>query len=388
MSVRNKHVLMVTDLFPSEEKPYYCVFLRQLFDSLEHLGNKVSILMPDASLPDGEIVHSSRVGFDVVQVGQTGSLFSSIAGRSSKGFLMSVEHVLGNILPDVIDIHFGATSVCKAVIIAAKKRRIPTIMHYHGLNVFRDFYVAHPILERILERHKVWIADNSDGIVGVSEKIRQILGTKSSNKKIYTVYNGVDTMHFFPANGKNNAIFTIICVANLIPIKGHEYLLHAVHQVCHVHGQPLKVRIIGCGPEKTRLESLTRELGLENTVEFLGARNYDVVAQEMREADFFVMPSYFEALGCVYLEAMASGVAVLGVNNCGIDELIVDKENGYLVDPQNVEQITDRILYAIENPEQHARIAQSGCKTVHEGFLWSHAAAALDRVYNELILGG
>ena len=124
----------------------------------------------------------------------------------------------------------------------------------------------------------------------------------------------------------------------------------------------------------------------ENVIKYLNLAN-DTQTENMQKAGIFVLPSFYEALGCVYLEAMASGVAALGIKGCGIDEIITDKENGYLVEPHNTEQIAERILYAIENPEEHARIAMAGYDHVINQYQWVHVAQSLAKVYEEILHG-
>lgn len=383
-----KRMLMVTPLFPSKEKPYYCIYLLQMIESLKMRGYTVDILMPDRALADGEVVKSEYQGFRQIKIGYKSGMLDEIFGRVSVGFQKSAEEIVSALRPDVIDLNLCASAISRFMISAAKKFGAKSVMHYHGLNVFCNYQPAHPLLEKVLEINKRWIANHADGIIGVSDKINEIVCEKSGNRKVYTVYNGVDAELFHKAEHTNNSVFTVICVANLIPIKGQELLLRAAHNVLCKHGHRMNIQLVGEGPEKERLQKLAVELGIGDAVEFLGALNYDVVAQKVREADFFVMPSYFEALGCVYLEAMASNVAVLGVNGCGIDEIVEDKVNGYLVDPRSVEQIEERLVYAIENPEQHAQIAGKGHETVMQKYLWKHAAAALDRAYSELLNGG
>lgn len=385
MNAPNKRVLMVTTLFPSDEKPCYCVFLLQLFEALREQGYTVNILMPDASLADGAVNETEYRGFNILHVGYTGGRIKSLLGMVSPGFFGRVRQILNSQKPDLVNIHFGSAEICKAVIRAAGKSGVPSVMHYHGLNVYRDYYVAHPWLERFLGRHKRWIPKHADAIVGVSNKVGEIVRQEVNKPGIYTVYNGVDAALFYPAGEKHNEVFTIVCVANLIAIKGHEYLLRAAREVIVTHGRPLRLRIIGVGPEKERLQALAEELGIAESVEFLGVQDYALVASEIRQADFYIMPSYFESLGCVYLEAMASGVAALGVKGCGIDEIITDKVNGYLVQPKNEEEIVQRILFAIENPDKHEQIAQKGYETVLSKYLWKDAASALDTVYSELL---
>ena len=385
MKDATKNVLLVTPLFPSTERPYYCIYLLQLFAALKPYGYEVRVLMPDSNLPDGTVKQEQYQDFPLTKIGHRGGLHRELMGKMSPGFARSAEKIIQATQPDVIDLNLCSTATSRFFISLAKKLGIKSVEHYHGLNVFCNYSAAHPLLEKALAFHKIWVARHADAIIGVSKKIGDIVTQKAKKSPVYTVYNGVDTDIFYPATEKQNAVFTIACVANLIPIKGHKFLLQAARHGIIEHGYPLKLKIIGIGPEEANLKSLADKLGIADSVEFMGAQNYDAVAREVRKVDFFIMPSYFEALGCVYLEAMASNVAVLGVNGCGIDEIITDKVNGYLVDPQNTKEIEERILYAVKNPDQHKKIAQAGYDTVTGKYLWKHAGEALDQVYKELL---
>ena len=105
----------------------------------------------------------------------------------------------------------------------------------------------------------------------------------------------------------------------------------------------IRLKIVGEGVERSSLEAQVKNLGLERVVEFLGRLPYEQVAEKMRESHVFVLPSYYEALGCVYLEAMACGIPTIGVKGMGIDEIIVDGENGLLTEQKDAESIVVQI---------------------------------------------
>ncbi len=289
---------------------------------------------------------------------------------------------------NAVSIHFAPLTVQCAIASLCKSLHLPMVMHFHGLNVWGDYYQKRDLLHKLFYKYialkKQLLLQNASAIVGVSNMVCETVRQREKKVPVITVYNGVNQAMFYPIEKAPSDHFKILCVANLIAIKGHKYLIEAVKMLSE-RGIDLNVTLIGEGSERSVLESMVADLGLQDKIVFTGAVPYRQVAAEMRKADFFIMPSYFEALGCVYLEAMASNVAALGVRGCGIDEIITDKENGYLVDPQNPEQIAERILYAIQNPQHHARIAHNGYKTVTGSFLWEHAAATMEQVYAELL---
>lgn len=103
--------------------------------------------------------------------------------------------------------------------------------------------------------------------------------------------------------------------------------------------------IIGEGPERKNLEQLVQKFGLENQIHFPGKLPREKVFQQMLKSDFFVMPSYNETFGLAYLEAMANGCVVLGSKGWGVDGIVENGKNGFLVNPENDREI----LHAIQN---------------------------------------
>ena len=103
--------------------------------------------------------------------------------------------------------------------------------------------------------------------------------------------------------------------------------------------------IIGDGEMKQKFQGLVSNLGLEKNVTFHGKQSRDYVLERMLRSDCFVMVSSSETLGLVYMEALGCGCFVIGSKGEGIDGIIKDKENGLLVTPGNVDELTKTFEY-------------------------------------------
>lgn len=114
---------------------------------------------------------------------------------------------------------------------------------------------------------------------------------------------------------------------------------------------------------------------------------YENIIKELKMYDVFILPSWYEALGCVYLEAMASGVITVGCYQNGIDEIIHNGNNGFLVRPHEVEDIVEVIKNIYDNKDtlEMKNIALAGRKTIMEKFTWKNSAEALRRVYYDIV---
>lgn len=129
----------------------------------------------------------------------------------------------------------------------------------------------------------------------------------------------------------NRSTFRFLTVGALVPVKGHEVLLKAFAQVFRGNHR-VQLRIGGDGPLFGKLQALTRKLGVQDQVKFLGRLNREQVLAEMQACDVFVLPSLYETFGVVLIEALSCGKPVIATA-CGGPEEIVTETNGILVPP-------------------------------------------------------
>jgi glycosyltransferase involved in cell wall biosynthesis len=197
------------------------------------------------------------------------------------------------------------------------------------------------------------------------------------------VYNGADPDLFFPdPNGQSSANMTVLSVGNLIPIKGHEVLMRSVAAIADRHSR-LRCEIVGDGPERDRLKLLARDLGISDRVAFLGRQSRSALAQTLRRAAVFALPSRYEGLGCVYLEAMACAKVAIGCRGQGIEEIIHHGKNGWLVAPDSVEDLASGLSTLLESFALRESIGARARRTIVEGLTLGHQAEQLVRVYRE-----
>ena len=381
-------LLCVTPLFPSVDKPYYCIYLLQQLRAFQKIGNDVCVLIPDCEMANGLVKETSFEQMRVIHIGCSFGNFFHIYKFMHHDSKQAISSFVEKYKPDLIALNLCPLELISFFTKYKKKHQIPTVVHFHGLNVWNEFEPKYKLLDSLIAKRKIKVYNKIDGIIGVSQKVCDIVSRHYPIQKIHLVYNGVDPTLFYPMlKKKNDGAFRITCVANLIPIKGHRYLLEGVKKAKDlVKGKTIIVDIIGGGPENNNLSSYCKSLGISDNVYFLGEMDYLDVAKHLRECcDFFIMPSYFESLGCVYLEAMASNVPALGVRGCGIDEIIEDGYSGYLVDPKDSDQICRDIVGAINNPEAFVSVANNGYQLVTSKFTWDDSARQLLTVYHSII---
>lgn len=176
----------------------------------------------------------------------------------------------------------------------------------------------------------------------------------------------------------------VLCVAALKPYKGIPVLLEAC-ELLRGRGLELRCRIVGEGPERQGLERAIRERGLGESVELLGARTQEEVAELMARARLVVLPSVvapdgqMEGLPVVLMEAAAAERAIVAPELSGIPELVEHGESGLLFPPGDARTLADHVEDLLRDPERARRLARQARRRVDEEFRLEDTAAALLR---------
>lgn len=144
---------------------------------------------------------------------------------------------------------------------------------------------------------------------------------------------------------------------------------------------PFEFTVIGDGICMPSCIKLAQTLGIAGSCRFTGRMTREKKLAEFRKADVFVMISRLETLGLVYLEAMSQGCIVIGSKNEGIDGIIVDQKNGYLVESGNAEELRMRLEYiAAASEDEKKSIAYAGVQTIRQMTSKKTAEQYLDQV--------
>ncbi|HJX28424.1 MAG TPA: glycosyltransferase, partial [Thermoanaerobaculia bacterium] len=165
--------------------------------------------------------------------------------------------------------------------------------------------------------------------------------------------------------------------------KGVEVLLEALHEIRERGSKPVRLLIAGDGEHRASLERRTAELDLGQGVRFLGRCDAARVRGLLRGARALVVPSIYEGMPLVVLEAMEAGVPVIASAVSGIPEVVEDGRTGWLVPPENPDRLAGALREALNDPEEAARRGAEGRRRIDECFRPAHAAAT----WRRLVLG-
>ena len=271
---------------------------------------------------------------------------------------------------------------------------VPVISHAH----IWDFFNRNPLIKQYQFLFN-WVSSRffCARVIAVSESVKMdIIKQGVVADKISVIYNGIDLNNL--RLGENSAKIReefglkpnqpiIGSVARLCKNKGQHVLIKAAQEV--VRNCPDAVFILvgedllQGGVYRKKLEGLANDLGLKQQIIFAGYRA-DVM-EFMRVFDLFVLPSAFEGLAIVILEAMVASKPVIASLEGGTPEIVVDGQTGTLTTFEDSDKLAQAIIYHLKNPEISKKMGERGYERVKEHFSLSQMLDKVMGIYQELV---
>lgn len=364
-------LLYITQMYPNEELPQYCVFLHLQVKALLQNGVDITVVIPTVEKD------SLQTKFDGVKViylrykDYSRSALYPLVCRQLMKELSRFEDIAS--CDAVYAIHAPA-GILDFARTAAKSARKPLIVHYRGYNIFEEYVKEPKVFLSDPERVREKVVKDSALSIGVSEKTVDIIKERFPDAPVAVVYNGVDS-DLFSSDDKSEPHegIRLLCVANLIPIKGHKYLFDAVKQLSKKYSDlSLTTDIVGRGSYEEELKRYVKEQKIPG-VRFHGYVGHDEVARFVQSTDIFVLPSVYESFGNVCLEAMACRKPVVIFEGQGIDELIEDGVSGMIARKADASDLAAKIERLISDPALFKSIAKNARDTAKK-YTWDASA--------------
>jgi glycosyltransferase involved in cell wall biosynthesis len=228
-----------------------------------------------------------------------------------------------------------------------------------------------------------------DRIIAVSYRLYLDLIKKHNKDKVIVIQNGLD-INLLEYHGDSKetplpinidkAVFAVI--GRLYPDKGHAYFLEALSIVYKINSNIIGF-IIGDGPEKSHIENMILEMGLNNIVHLCGVRHD--MSYVYRNVDCLVIPSLTEGLPYVLLEAMAMGLPVLATSVGDIPLLIRNGETGYLVPSGNAQDLANCMNDFLDNRQKAKDLGSKGQTLVNEYYSADKMVRQTQELYQTLL---
>ena len=357
-----KKYIIVTPYFPSESSHVgsYIYDQAKIIDSSEYFSVKV-VKVVSCFINESDY-HFKGIDVSIFKVLDfpffiLPGFFNSINSIRFRRFLKNKGFI------DNLDVLHGHVSYPSAYLINAisSMLNVRTIIQHHALdplqlmncrfNAIKKFQY-HFIKNRSLRQiNKVGLN------VSVSNKVSSVLydykDYNPSNE--YVLYNGVDRTKFYNMDvSRDSTNYILGCVANFWPIKDHINLIKAIELLVREGIDDIYLRLIGTGETLYFCQNFVEKNNLEDYKCFELERPHEYMNQFYNEIDLFVLPSYFEALGCVLMEAWATDTPTISIKGQGFSELITKEERGYLLaDARSPASLKKKIFEQYQNRHSH-----------------------------------
>lgn len=252
---------------------------------------------------------------------------------------------------------------------------LPVALTVHGTDVFHYFIPGQTPWKRNVET-----ARRVDALMAVSSLLlSRVAPYRGEGRISRVVQNGVD-LSLVPENEARRPR-AVISVGTLKARKCMDKTLEAFARLADEYGDAT-LTIVGIGEMEQALRAQIAELHLEGRVTLTGGLPHEEVLRRMAQSDLFVLPSWGEGYGIVYIEAMAAGCIAVGAENEGIADTITDGENGFLV-PAGDTDAVERVMRAVfAHPEAYEALRARGMRDARE-LTWAHNAEITAGVYRE-----
>jgi N-acetyl-alpha-D-glucosaminyl L-malate synthase BshA len=287
---------------------------------------------------------------------------------------------------DILHVHYAVPHASVAYmakkILLSEGIYIPTVTTLHGTDI--TLVGKNPVYAPVV----TFAINKSDGVTAVSESLKQdTYENFLIHKDIKVIYNFIDFERFKKTNKEHfkKAVApqgekVLIHVSNFRKVKRVEDVVHIFEKV--VKKIPAKLLLVGDGPERQNVEMLCRQLGLCDSIRFLGKQ--DAVEELLAIADLFIMPSASESFGLSALEAMACEVPVISSNAGGLPEVNINGVTGFLSNIGDVDDMAKNALLILENPEMHQKFSAAALANA-EKYSMENILPHYEAYYEEVI---
>lgn len=385
------NVLFVTPWYPTHDRPYWGIFVREHARAVVQYNNVVVLhtigRSPSATVPYAlarEVDTEISQGIPTYTFCHRSPLPRTDRLVRNWSLFRALQEVCEEQgYPDVIHAH--THRVALMAVLFGKINKIPVVVsEQHSAFPLRTL----TYFERLEAK---WALRQANALLPVSVALQRAIAAYGIERPVEIVPNVVDTDQFklkgstAPAAGptapqpKEHQKIKLLCVANMpeSEVKGYPYLFQALANLCaDLHWD---LTVIGDGPLQPKYEQMVQELGLSNRVHFLGYQPKPAIVQAMQESDLFVLASVWDNMPCVLIEAMATGLPIVATNVGGIPE-VVTPEVGRLAEPANAASLQSAIAEMINSRHEYQ---PTRLNTLAQQYSMVSVGQQLDQIYRK-----
>lgn len=261
--------------------------------------------------------------------------------------------------------------------------KIPYAISLRGSDVpgYSDRF---PIIYKFIKPLVRLIWKRSSAVIANSQGLKDLALKTNARQKIGLIYNGIDTTNFQPKEELRPAGKTIITTgaSRITGRKGIKYIIFAMREIAKKHPEAY-LKLMGDGNEKEVLEKLTKELDLENRIEFLGRVPREETSPHYQEASIFVMASLNEGMSNAMLEALACGLPIISTRTGGAQELVQEGMNGFFIKTKDSKDLAEKMEKLLSNSKLCEKMGEESRK-IAEKMSWQNVAKKYLQEYEKI----
>ena len=392
MKDRALRILMM--IHRQDDNSPYCFYVHEQAKALRDMGHEVvviscvgvppmarklrpSLAQLDQRTPQEAVVDGIKVYYPrCLTLGNKGEYL--FGGRLMAGAALPIARRLHAERPfDVLHAHMLPRDGHAGLLIA-RKLGIPFVLTVHGTDIFHYFIPGKKPWGR-----NIRIARQADALVAVSSLLLSRVAPYRERGLSRIVPNGVD-LSLIPEKCRN-VPHRILSVGTL---KARKCMDRTLEAFARISGEwpDATLTIIGIGPMEGQLRERARQLGLADRVTLTGGLPHEEVLRRMSESDVFVLPSWGEGYGIVYIEAMAAGMIAVGAENEGIADTITDGVNGFLVPAGDTDAVEMALRRIFRDEKALLPLREAGRQAALK-LTWQRNAETMDEIYREIGCG-
>ncbi len=303
---------------------------------------------------------------------------------SLRAFYMLLEFIKIDNTFDIIHAHFGPNGKMAILLKDMLHIKGKVVTSFHGNDISAVVKAeGENVYNYLFERGNLFLA-NSDY---TKEKLHK-LGCPKEKIKVLPV--GLNLSDFKYKVRKIEDKIKIITIARLYEKKGLKYSIKAVAKLIKKYPN-LEYNIIGNGPLKSYLQKLIMNLKAQDKIKLLGWQKKEKLIEYMEESHIFVLASVTakngdeEGQGLVLQESQAMGMPVVSTYHNGIPEGILDQKSGFLVPEKDIDALSKKIEYLINNPKLWKSMGEEGREFIERKYDIKKINQKLVEIYKDLI---
>jgi 1,2-diacylglycerol 3-alpha-glucosyltransferase len=363
------------------------ISLQLVSEGLKNRGHQVTIFAP--RFPGYHDEQPSVVRLPSLKYLNDPPIYVAVLGTPRSTWSLTRKHF------DVLHAH-SPLSVGLLAYLTASTKNLPLIYTYHTSITDYTHYLKFIGGTGIIRHGARWFSTAStnlgDQIVVPSPKFRRLLLEQKVNKPIHTIPNGIDLSNFKAAKnpgslrnrlGIRNDAPILLSLGRMDPEKHLDFLVDAFALLVKAHPDARLV-FAGDGSARKGVEEKVAAMNLKDCVHFLGMVNRTEIPDVLHDATVFLSASITEVHPISVIEAIASGLPLVAVQDEAFEGMIENDQNGYLV-PMDVKVFSDTLSALLSDREKLERFGKKSAE-LSQKFSIEGQVQALENLYIEAIL--